>query len=288
MQDRTRELKLLNSVAAVVSGRVGIGGILAVSLEKTMEAFGIEAGGAYGLEEESGTLVMLAHKGLSPGFVHRPGGWTSRAPWPPGSQLRSAHHVGGDGLSRRPPAAVDRGRGPEVDHRRAARGKTQFVGGLVLNTRGDRALSSEEESLLIAIGQQVGLAIENARLLELERVEHAEAPPAAGGRRGTARNARRAQLRFPLQQTLNFIISQACRLMQCDASSLFQPETPGRPLSIRASCGLPPGYVTGARFSPARGGAGGPSRNGSHSRCRTRRSSSRTRTRGKTATACGG
>ena len=71
VKDRTRELALLNSVAAVASGLTDIGEILRVSLEKTMEAFGIEAGGAYGLEEETGTLVMLAHKGLSESFIRR-------------------------------------------------------------------------------------------------------------------------------------------------------------------------------------------------------------------------
>ena len=53
--------------------------------------------------------------------------------------------------------------------------KGRIVGGLVLSTREDRSISTEEESLLIAIGQQIGLAIENARLLELERAQHADA-----------------------------------------------------------------------------------------------------------------
>ena len=257
MQDRTREMKLLNSVAAVVSGQVGIGGVLAVSLEKTMAAFGIEAGGAYGLEEESGTLVMLAHRGLSAGFAEH----TERL------DLVSA--LAGRDLNLDQPitwAVADYPQGPlrqaiEAEGLRmiigvplAAKGK--LVGGMVLNTRQDRVLSSEEESLLIAIGQQVGLAIENARLLELERVQHAEAHRRQEVAEGLRETLAVLNSDSPLQQTLNFIISQACRLMQCDGSSLFQLETPEGPLSIRASCGLPSAYVTGAKFSRGRGGAG--------------------------------
>jgi signal transduction histidine kinase len=257
MQDRTKELRLLNSVAAVVSGLVGISGILTVSLEKTMEAFGIEAGGAYGLEGDDGTLVMLAHKGLSPGFVEQ----TER--------LDLVSSLAGRELNFEQPltwAVADYPDGPlrqaiQAEGLKliiavplAARGK--LVGGMVLNTREARELSSEEESLLIAIGQQVGLAIENARLLELERAQHAEAHRRQEVAEGLRETLAVLNSDSPLQKTLNFVISQACRLMQCDASSLFQLESPEGPLSIRASCGLPAPYVTGVRFSPGRGGAG--------------------------------
>jgi len=256
MQDRTREMGLLNSVAAVVSGLVDLGEILKASLEKTMEAFGIEAGGAYGLEE-SGTLVMLAHKGLSQGFIdttarldlvtalagrelnlEQPLSWTV-ADYPDGVLKQS---IEAEGLKR------------IIGVPLAAKGT--LVGGLVLNSRAERDLSSEEDSLLIAVGQQIGLAIENARLLELERAGRSE----ANRRREVAEGLRETLAVLnsdsPLQKTLNFIISQACRLMQCDASSLFHLETPEGPLAIRAACGLDQGYVARVRFSPGRGGAG--------------------------------
>jgi hypothetical protein len=66
-----KELALLNSLAAVVSGLVDPGEILRVALQKITEAFRIETGEAYGLDEKTGTLVMLAHSGLSEEFVRR-------------------------------------------------------------------------------------------------------------------------------------------------------------------------------------------------------------------------
>ena len=257
MQDRTREMALLNSVAAVVSGLVDLPEILRVSLEKTMEAFGIEAGGAYGLDRATGNLVMLAHKGLSDEFVGR----TARL------DLRAA--LAGRPLSLELPLSwtvADYPAGPlkgfiEAEGLRRIVGvplvaKGRIVGGIVLNTREDRTLSEEEESLLIAVGQQIGLAIENARLLEGERARHAEAQRRQEVAEGLRETLAILNSDSPLQQTLDFIIGQACHLMQCDASSLFQLETPEGPLTIRASCGLTPEYVRSVRFAPGEGGAG--------------------------------
>jgi signal transduction histidine kinase len=257
MQERAREMALLNSVAAVVSGMVDLGRILRVSLEKTMDAFGIEAGVAYGLEEESGTLVMLAHKGLSARFIDQ------------AARLDLVTAMAGRALNLEQPlawAVADYPSGPLRDAIEAEglkqiigvplAAKGTLVGGLVLNTRGDRVLSTEEDSLLVAIGQQVGLAIENARLLELERAQHADAHRRQEVAEGLRETLAVLNSNSPLQKTLNFIISQACHLMQCDASSLFQMETPEGPLAIRAACGLDSRYVTSVRFSLGRGGAG--------------------------------
>jgi signal transduction histidine kinase len=257
MRDRTREMALLNSVAAVVSGLVDLPEILRVSLEKTMEAFGISAGGAYGLEEGSGNLVLLAHKGLSDEFI----GKTSR--------LDLGTALGGRPLNLELPlswAVADypsgalkgfieaEGLTQVVGVPLVAKGK--IVGGIVLNTREDRTLSAEEESLLIAVGQQIGLAIENARLLELERAQHAEAHRRQEVAEGLRETLAVLNSDTPLERTLPFIITQACRLMQCDASSLFQLESPDGMLSIRAACGLDEEYVRSVRFAPGEGGAG--------------------------------
>ena len=257
MQERGREMELLNSVAAVVSGLSSLEEILRLSLEKTMDAFGLEAGGAYGLDEKSGSLVLLAHKGLSDSFIGR----TSRL------DLQTA--LAGRPLNPELPlswAVADYPSGPLKEFIQAeglerifgaplvAKGK--IVGGIVLNTREDHSLTEEEESLLIAVGQQIGLAIENARLLELERAQHAEAHRRQEVAEGMRETLAVLNSDSPLQRTLSFIITQACRLMQCDASSLFQFESPGGDLVIQASHGLTPEYARSVRFKVGQGGAG--------------------------------
>ena len=64
VRERTRELAVLNTLAAVVSRSLDLGEIMESALQKTMEAAGVEAGAAYRLEEQSQTLVLMAHRGL--------------------------------------------------------------------------------------------------------------------------------------------------------------------------------------------------------------------------------
>ena len=59
----------------------------------------------------------------------------------------------------------------------------------------------------------------------------------------------------PAQETLDFIISQAFRLMKCDASSLFQIETPEGSLRVQAVCGLDIATMTAIRLALGQGAA---------------------------------
>ncbi|HET6486179.1 MAG TPA: GAF domain-containing protein, partial [Spirochaetia bacterium] len=250
VRDRTRELGLLNSVAAVASGQVELGEVLRVSLERTMSAFGYEAGGAYGLDERTGTLVMLAHKGLSEAFARQM------------EKLPLERALAGKELSLEQPLMWDVEEYPQGEMRRfieaegltrvigvplAARGR--LVGGLVLNSRVLRQVSAEEGSLLIAVGQQIGLAMENARLLEAERLGREE----VNRRREVAEGLRETlavlNSNKPLQEALDLIISQACRLMTCDASSLMQLDPVAGTLRIRAACGLDLDQVSAVELS---------------------------------------
>jgi len=245
---------LLNSVAAVASGLTDIGEIFKVSLEKTMEAFRIEGCGAYGLDEETGTLVMLAHKGLSESFVRQM------------VRLDLREALAGTSLSLEEPLTWDVNDYPNGERRQfleaeglqriigvplVAKGK--LVGGLVIVSRPDRVLSGEEGSLLIAVGQQIGLAMENARLLETQRLQRDEAERRREVAEGMRETLAVLNSNRPSQETLDFVIAQACRLMKCDASSLFQIETPEGELRIQAACGLDVEAVTAIRLALGKG-----------------------------------
>jgi signal transduction histidine kinase len=257
MDLRTRELDLLNSVAAVVSGMVDLREILSVALRRTMEAFDVEAGGAYEPELGTGTLVMLAHAGLSPGFAQA----MDRFP------LETA--MAGKPLSIDTPVVWSLEEYPAGPLREllaaekmrliigvplAAKGR--LVGGLVLASRRDRVLTDEEATLLIAVGRQVGLAMENARLLESERDGRAE----ANRRREVAEGLRETlavlNSHRPLPEILDFIVSQSCRVIGSDASSLMLADPANGSFRIRASCGLDPAHAFAVRYSKGRGGPG--------------------------------
>jgi signal transduction histidine kinase len=254
---RTRELDLLNSVAAVVSGLGDIGGVLRAALGKTLEAFDIEAGGAYGLEQESGTLVMLAHEGISAPFAASM------------ERLSLETALAGRQLSMEQPIAWRVEDYPEGELRTLIAGeglksviavplasKGKLVGGLVLNSRRERTLTKEEGTLLVAVGRQIGLAMENARLLESERAGHEDADRRSVVAEGLRETLAVLNSHRPLQEILQFIVSQACRIMGSDATSLMQMEPPDCSFRIRASCGLDREHVAAVRYSRGHGGPG--------------------------------
>jgi signal transduction histidine kinase len=131
-----------------------------------------------------------------------------------------------------------------------------MLGALVISTRAARPLSAEESSLFMAIGRQIGLAADNARLFELERAKHEETE-----RRRTVAEGLREILAVlnsnrPLQETLDRIITQTCRVTGSDAASLLQRESADGPFIIQSACGLDPDYVSAIRFPTGRGGVG--------------------------------
>ena len=255
VSERTRELAVLNSVAEVVSRSLDLGEIMSAALEKTMQAVGTEAGAAYRLEE--GTLVMMAHRGLSPEFVSL----TSRL----SLELALA---GREAAIERPilwPVDEYPESGLKADIQREGlrlmigapvTSKGRLLGGLVVSTRTQRSLSEEESSLLMAIGRQVGVAVENARLFDLERTRHAEAERGRAVAEGMRETLAVLNSQHSLDATLTFIVSQACRLMGSDAASLLRLDKADGSLRIQSACGLDPAYVATIRFSPGHGGAG--------------------------------
>jgi PAS domain S-box-containing protein len=257
VKERTRELAVLNSLAAVVSRSLDLREIMESALQKTMETSGMEAGGAYRLEEQTRTLVLMAHRGLSQRFVSQ----TSRLP------LEAA--LAGKPLDLERPLVWPMAEYPEGELKRQilqeglelvigipVTAKGRLLGSLIISTRAPRSLSPEESALYVAIGRQIGLAVENARLFELERAKHEEAE-----RRRTVAEGLREILAVlnsnqPLQETLDFIIRQTCRVTGSDAASLLQRESPDGPFIIQSSCGLDADYVSAIRFSVGKGGVG--------------------------------
>jgi signal transduction histidine kinase len=257
VEQRTRELDLLNSVAGVVSGLGDIGEVLRAALRKTMDAFDIEAGSAYGLEQASGTLVMLAHAGLSASFAASM------------ERLSLEAALAGKQLSMERPVSWIVDDYPEGDLRTLITGeglksiiavplaaKGKLVGGLVLDSRRERALTAEEGTLLIAVGRQIGLAMENARLLESEREGHEDADRRREVAEGLRETLAVLNSHRPLEEILQFIVSQACRMTGSDATSLMQMEPPDGSFRIRASCGLDREHAAAVRYTRGHGGPG--------------------------------
>lgn len=194
--DRTKELATLNSIAAVVSRSLDLREIMRNALAATLQAMSMEMGVAFRLEEvccapDSGrpldrfTLEPIVELGFSDGFAQATGALSLR-----GSSIERSVN------SEQPtiwqvaelidPAieAVLEREGMQQGISVALRAKGEVAGVFILGTRRSRAIHAEELTLLSAIGQQVGVAIENARLFESEqrRVEQFRAINEVGSR----------------------------------------------------------------------------------------------------------
>jgi signal transduction histidine kinase len=164
---RTRELAVLNRVAAVASGSLKIERILQDSLDQTVEATGMDYGVAFRIDEDSPALEMVAQHALSTRLAavlsrlpvsSTIGLWAGDALEPrvwsidalPAGDLR-------DGLAEAGLSCV-------VGIPLVAKDRT--VGLLALGSREECVFSVEDLALLKGVGRQVGMAVDNARLYE--------------------------------------------------------------------------------------------------------------------------
>jgi nitrate/nitrite-specific signal transduction histidine kinase len=162
---RTRELATLNAIAAVVSRSLDLEEIMNDALNKILEVLEMELGSAYAIDDEGKGLKLLAEHGLSAEFIDR------LSPRPlKGSVVEKAALLGY-------PLVWLLDDYPEIEMKPllAKQGiaqiicvplmvKGRLVGAFNFGAHESRPISKEELSLLGACGQQIGVAVENARL----------------------------------------------------------------------------------------------------------------------------
>jgi nitrate/nitrite-specific signal transduction histidine kinase len=165
--DRTRELAILNSIISVASHSLDLREILGDALGKTVELVGFEAGAAVKVESDPGEPLLVAHRGLDATAALDLG--------------RAILATGRSDAGNRQGGVVTfelgdlrdmglRGRiapsGLRMFVQVPLRTKGRSLGLFILGRHSLSPCSSEELSLLTAIGQQVGVAMENAHLFE--------------------------------------------------------------------------------------------------------------------------
>ena len=165
--DRTRELATLNSISALVSRSLDLEEILHDALERTLEIMAMDIGVAYRLEEDGEHLALIAQHGLSSRLAQH----LRRLP------LRDS--AAGEAAQAGRPNVLQVADYPQGKLRELleAEGlqtaisipliaKGRLLGAISLGSRSARLATEEELSLLAGIGQQTGVAVENARLYE--------------------------------------------------------------------------------------------------------------------------
>ena len=174
--ERTHELATLNAIAASVNRSLDLKEIMRDALERIMRIIGMEHGIAYRVEGEEGDstdaqqrrLRVMAYRGYSEEFAHfgdglpvheSAAGVAGRLGEPMTWSLEElpTRHLLKQMLARE---------GVQQVISIPLMSKGRFVGALNLSTNRMRAFAPEQITLLKTIGQQVGVAVENARLYE--------------------------------------------------------------------------------------------------------------------------
>jgi len=164
---RSDELAALTTIAAQVNCTQDLDEILRAALRTTLEVIDEGSGAILLLNEETGELVLQTHQGISPDFVAD----ESRIPqgeclcgWAVASHLILSTTDLALEPARTRSACLREGFHSCIRLPLLARG--QVLGLLNIQSRTHRQFTPADEELLTAIGNQIGIAIANAQLIQ--------------------------------------------------------------------------------------------------------------------------
>ena len=178
LRRRNRELEALNAIVATVSASLQLDNLLDAALAQTLELTGFDAGRVYLLDAQTQTLTLRARRDLSLPPEHTRPNERINLEDPTLSQVVFAEAPAHFDKFDEAAAASLTIFLPErhADTRAATfiplRAKGKTVGLMSISTRSKPTPETLNIDTLAAIGNQIGIAIENAQLYEAERQAH--------------------------------------------------------------------------------------------------------------------
>jgi PAS domain S-box-containing protein len=167
IKQRNEELTVLNTIAAAVSQTLEIQEVLTAALQETMMVLNAEGGVVYLFDEYSQSFIPTIHHGLSPDVLEEMSNF-KLGEGILGRTAQNRHPQFVPDIERGPkntaPAAISAGWRSLVCVPLETVGET--VGVMAILGREEGQLAPERLSMLTAIGNQVGVAVENAQLFK--------------------------------------------------------------------------------------------------------------------------
>jgi PAS domain S-box-containing protein len=179
IRQRNRELAALNAIATVVSQSLNLDEILNAALDKVLELMRLDVGGIYLFYPERHKLNLVVHRGISKEFAREVESVsvdekTLEAVTAEGKLRRfvlSVEAVVKDRaeLKRILSAMKEEGLSLAFGTPVLLQAREEVLGLMIVASRVPRRFSGAELRLLTSIGQQIAIAIQNARLFEEEK-----------------------------------------------------------------------------------------------------------------------
>ncbi|MBL7119227.1 MAG: PAS domain S-box protein [Dehalococcoidia bacterium] len=173
IKDNERRLAALNKTSAILSESLELQQVLDKAIDNVMDVMQVEAVLIYLVDEEAGELSLAAHRGISTEFAQvvsriRLGESSSGKVAETGEPLYVEDASQDSSLADREVAvAGSQGVHSLLSVPLKSKGKVMATLSVLMHTY--RWFREDEVELLTAIGNQIGVAIENARLYEQER-----------------------------------------------------------------------------------------------------------------------
>jgi len=237
---RHQEHAALSSVTVAINRHLALQDLLESALDSVLTVTQADGGGIRLLDRQTNELTLAAYRGLSDTYVRE----ASRFPISReivGEVARTGQARLCDDMWIDPRVSPEvRGLLQQVGHRSLAQApvvsQEQVVGTLGITSRTPGFFNQDDLRLLIAIGQQLGIAIERAQLFEeVRRQAH----------RLTVLNAVAAVVNqpLPLQEIMDRAISKVVEVMETDAGGIRLLDQETGKLPIISSQGLSPEHI---------------------------------------------
>jgi len=161
---------VVNTIAMAISQPLELKEMLDIGLRKALELTGLEVGAVFLVDERAKELTLVAHRGVSQRIVQDLEG-LKFGEGLAGRAARSGEPIFVENLSEdsRLTSTVIKDGGFRFSATVPLKCKGRMLGIMNLTTKSRRPFTSQEVTLLTAIGQQIGVAIENARLYQQVR-----------------------------------------------------------------------------------------------------------------------
>ncbi len=171
-KERVRRIYLaaVNQMSSVLSQSLELNQVLSNAIDNVIDVMHVEIALVFLLEEEAGELALAAYQGVSEGFVRGVGriklgeGFNGRV-----AETGQPLYVEDASQHANLTKMAVREEGIRSQLIVPLKSKGRVVGTLCVATRSQRQVLQEELDLVTAIGNQIGVAVDNAHLYEQER-----------------------------------------------------------------------------------------------------------------------